>query len=32
MYGQMAEFITENGLIIKCMEKVNIIGQMEENI
>jgi hypothetical protein len=32
IYGQMAENTMVNGLIIKCMEKVYINGQMEECI
>ena len=30
--GRMAEYIKENGKIIKCREKALLHGQMEENI
>jgi len=30
--GQTVEFIKDNGKIIKCMERDNLFGKMEENI
>jgi len=31
MSGLIKEFMTENGKIVKCTEKVYLHGQMEEN-